>query len=350
MEANQYIRANFMWISLAAVLLLVFAACGSRDAASTQEPARTATPETSLGDHPPGTAEVVVITAGPLATAESVVATAEPLIATAEPRIVAPEPGASSSRSGATQARGSRAGECVCRWQLTFEDEFEGDRLDTTIWDTGYKAGDKEAQYYVEDAFELEDGILKIRAEERQVNDRKYASGIITTQGTFDQRYGRFVVRAKVPAGQGLWPAFWLMPSSRTHPPEIDVFEILGHEPDTVYMTNHWRDESGRKAFETRGFKGSDFSQNFHVYRIDWMPDEIVWLVDGYERARETRGIPDGPMFLLLNLAVGGEWPGYPDETTPFPSYLEVDYVRAYAWTCPDIAAEEPQDEDLQTE
>ena len=284
-----------------------------------------------------------------LTTSEPVITTAEPVVTTSEPEITSqslagdsgepdrdPEPylEGNGSRLYELQDRQAPAGVGECDWELTFEDNFEGDELDTDLWDTGYKAGDHEAQYYVEDAFELEDGILRIRAEERQVRDREYASGILTTQDIFDQTYGRFTIRAKVPAGQGLWPAFWLLPSSENYPLEIDVFEILGHEPDTAHMTNHWRGDDGRSTFHTRGSQGPDFSQEFHVFEIIWRPGEIVWFINGVERARETRGIPDEPMFMLLNLAVGGKWPGYPDDSTHFPSYLEVDYVRVYEWAC----------------
>jgi hypothetical protein len=222
-----------------------------------------------------------------------------------------------------------------CGWVVTFQDNFEGYSLDLSRWDTGYKAGDHEAQYYVDDVFTVEDGILRIRAEERQVRDRTYASGIITTEGIFAQQYGHFEARVRIPAGQGLWPAFWLLPATPNYPVEIDVFEILGHTPDRAYMTNHWRDPDVRHNSHTYGYRGPDFSENFHTFGMTWTEDEIVWFIDGVERAREDRGIPQEPLFLLLNLAVGGKWPGYPDDTTPFPSDFEIDYVRVYKWSCP---------------
>jgi hypothetical protein len=349
-------------IILGGVLILSFANLdpqaadnlNGEESSATAAPNETTltTPDPSLSNTEPAPTDTETV----LTTAEPVVTTAEPVVTTAEPEITsqlitgnAGEPGRDQesdiegygNRSDGSQDRQTQAGVGECDWELTFEDNFEGDDLDTKLWDTGYKAGDHEAQYYVDDAFELEDGILKIRAEERQVRDREYTSGILTTQDIFDQRYGRFTIRAKVPVGQGLWPAFWLLPSSENYPLEIDVFEILGHEPDTVYMTNHWRDEdSGKSTFHTRGFQGPDFSQEFHIFEIIWRPGEIVWFVNGVERARETRGVPDEPMFLLLNLAVGGKWPGYPDDSTPFPSYLEVDYVRVYEWTCLEDAGE----------
>jgi hypothetical protein len=338
---------------------------GTEDGVITRAPSKTAEPSGKGSEDQVRTPEAdPEITGTAPSTQEPFVTTAEPLVTTAEPEIITAEPESSGemlpgetgenrrnqaapiegdeNRSSGKQDRNTEASIAQCDWQITFQDDFEGDKINTDLWDTGYKAGEHEAQYYVEDAFELEDGILRIRAEKRQVRDREYASGILTTQDIFDQTYGLFQVRAKVPAGQGLWPAFWLLPSSENYPLEIDVFEILGHETDIVYMSNHWRDrDSGRSTFHTRGFKGPDFSPEFHVFEVIWKSGEIIWAVDGVERSRETRGVPDEPMFMLLNLAVGGKWPGYPDDSTPFPSYLEVDYVRVYEWSCSEDNSED---------
>jgi hypothetical protein len=363
MQLNSIRSIYLLLIVLGGAILLALA---SLDPQATQEPNHEEGPEqgeitldlSRTSDQAPRiTNTATTSTEARVKTPEPEITTAEPEIATAEPEIVTElstgnmnengrsiEPGSEQNRDNSddSYSRQFQSGLEICDWEITFEDNFEGDELDKELWDTGYKAGEHEAQYYVEDAFELKDGILRIRAEARRVDDRKYASGILTTQDIFDQRYGRFLVRAKIPAGQGLWPAFWLLPSSENYPLEIDVFEILGDQTDTVYMTNHWRDEdTGKSTFHTRGFQGPDFSQEFHIFEIIWKPGEIIWFVNGVERARETRGIPDEPMFLLLNLAVGGKWPGYPDETTPFPSYLEVDFVRVYEWTCQEEISEE---------
>jgi hypothetical protein len=351
MKENYTDLTRILVLLLAASLVIAVAACSSpkpldeqdlpqtgekgvlRSPEDTPAPQSTQAPVTST-EETQETSGQAIQTEEPQVTEEPIIQTEEPQV-TEEPILRTEEPQTGSRPSGMSRAYPVIEGEDACRWETTLEDKFEGDRLDTSKWETGYKAGTKEAQYYVHDAFEFEDGILKIRAEERQVRDREYASGILTTRYSFDQKYGRFEVRAKMPAGQGLWPAFWLLPTSQNYPLEIDVFEFLGHQTDTVYMTNHWRGKDGRSTFQTYGFKGPDFTQDFHVFEIRWNEEEIVWYIDWVERARETRGIPHEPMFLLLNLAVGGEWPGYPDDTTPFPSYLEVDYVRVYEWVCP---------------
>ena len=221
-----------------------------------------------------------------------------------------------------------------CGWSPTFFEDFNGKSLDYTNWRSDYPAGERERQQYTRDAFELEDGLLKIRADKRQVDDRQYASGIITTQGLFDQEYGRFEIRAKMPSGRGFWPAFWLLPTSENYPLELDVLEVLGHEPDTVNMSHHWRAADGSTQDMTQTYSGPDFSKGFHNFSLEWSADSLVWRVDGIERAQASDGIPHEPMFLLVNLAVGGAWPGDPDATTQFPGYYQIDYVRVSNWFC----------------
>jgi beta-glucanase (GH16 family) len=221
-----------------------------------------------------------------------------------------------------------------CGWSPTFFDDFSGNILDYTKWRSDYPAGERERQYYVSDAFELEDGLLKIRADKRQVDDRQYSSGIITTQELFDQQYGRFEIRAKLPSGKGMWPAFWLLPIRKNYPLELDVLEVLGDQPDTIHMSHHWRASDGSTQDMTRSYSGPDFSKGFHNFSLEWSADSLIWRIDGIERARAADGIPHEAMFLLVNLAVGGAWPGDPDETTPFPGYYLVDYVRVSSWFC----------------
>ncbi len=196
-----------------------------------------------------------------------------------------------------------------------------------------------ELQAYVPDAFHLRGGILCLRAEKRSAvyarKRRAYTSGMMTTFHKFSQQYGRFEVRCRVPSGSGFWPAVWLLPVSEAWPPEIDVLEILGNAPTVAHFTNHWgKDASGQHRQHGETMTGVDFSRDFHVFAIEWKPASITWFVDGRERARSTEGIPHQPMFLLLNLAIGGNFdtglPGTPGRATPFPSCFEVDYVRVY--------------------
>ncbi|HWW00765.1 MAG TPA: glycoside hydrolase family 16 protein [Candidatus Acidoferrum sp.] len=222
-------------------------------------------------------------------------------------------------------------------WKLTFSDEFKGGSLDTNKWNPNDPLGrerNHELQAYVNDAFEVQGGMLRVKAEKREGlydgKQRAYTSGMMTTHGKFSQQYGRFEIRCRVPKGKGMWPAFWLLPEPRGWPPEIDVLEILGHEANKVYMTHHFRDEQRQHKSEGGSWTGPDFSDGFHEFAAEWSPDRIVWQVDGVERFRSDKSIPNGKMYVLVNLAVGGDWPGAPNEKTVFPSAMEVDYVRVY--------------------
>ena len=222
-------------------------------------------------------------------------------------------------------------------YKLIFSDEFKGARLDGKKWIDSYPFGERthsnnEQEYYATDAVLVEKGLLRFKAERREMNGKPYTSGMATTFGKFSQAFGWFEVRAKFPRGKGLWPAFWLLPESgKAWPPEIDILEILDHEPNIVYMTNHWRTETGTHH-EGKGekFVGPDFSADFHTFALQWTPDELVWYVDGVERYATRDHIPQEKMYVLLNLAVGGDWPGMPNAETPFPSFMDVDYVRVY--------------------
>jgi beta-glucanase (GH16 family) len=222
-------------------------------------------------------------------------------------------------------------------WKLTFSDEFDGTALDLSKWnprDPWGRERNRELQAYVTNAFAVRDGVLNIRAEKRQASYsgkvRAYTSGMMTTYQKFSQQFGRFEIRCQVPKGKGMWPAFWLLPEPLGWPPEIDVLEILGHEPTKVYCTHHFRDQEREHKSDGGSWTGPDFSGGFHEFAVEWSPDRIVWFVDGIERFKSEKSIPHGKMYMLVNLAVGGGWPGDPDEKTEFPAALQVDYVRAY--------------------
>lgn len=222
-------------------------------------------------------------------------------------------------------------------WKLTFADEFDGQALDTNKWnpkDPWGRERNHEMQAYVPDAFEVRDGILRVKAEKRQAayagKERAFTSGMMTTYKKFSQEFGRFEIRCRVPKGKGMWPAFWLLPEPIGWPPEIDVLEILGHEPAKLHMTHHFRDEQRQHRSHGSSWNGPDFSADFHEFAVEWSPQAIVWFVDGTERFRSEKDIPHGKMYMLVNLAVGGDWPRAPDENTHFPAVFEVDYVRVY--------------------
>jgi beta-glucanase (GH16 family) len=220
-------------------------------------------------------------------------------------------------------------------WKLAFQDEFEGASLNEQIWQTQFpwgrdRSSSGELQWYAEDAFKVANSKLQISAKPMQPGEsHPYSSGLISTHKSFATEYGRFEIRCKLPRGQGLWPAFWLLPTDETWPPEIDVFENIGNEPNTVHMTTHWS-ENGNHRQNGNEFVGPDFSDGFHTFAVEWSESTIAWFVDGVERHRVQNGSPRGQMYLLANMAVGGQWPGAPDATTQFPATFEIDYIRAY--------------------
>jgi beta-glucanase (GH16 family) len=222
-------------------------------------------------------------------------------------------------------------------WKLTFSDDFDGNALDLKKWnpvDPWGRERNQELQAYVTNAFAVSNGILRVQAEKVGAfyagKPRAYTSGMMTTYGKFSQQHGRFEIRCRVPKGKGMWPAFWLLPDPLEWPPEIDVLEVLGHEPGKVYMTHHFRNQQHEPKSHGGAWIGPDFSAGFHEFAVEWSPERIVWFVDGVERYRSENSIPQGKMYMLVNLAVGGKWPGAPDANTPLPGAFEVDYVRAY--------------------
>ena len=244
---------------------------------------------------------------------------------------------------------------------LLFADEFDGASLDGNKWSTCYwwSAPDNgctigsnaELEWYQPSGALVSDGTLKLRAERRTVvaqpsgKTYDYTSGMVTTGGIehvrapqFAFTYGYAEARVKVPAGRGLWPAFWLLPkdglpnSSPDSRPEIDVVEIIGDKPAEANFNFHYRTASGATGDRGSEWVGPDFSAGWHTFAIDWHPGAIVWYVDGVERWRfaDAANVPAEPMYLLLNLAVGGTWPGSPDASTAFPADYQVDYVRVW--------------------
>jgi beta-glucanase (GH16 family) len=228
-------------------------------------------------------------------------------------------------------------------WILTFEDNFELTSLDTNKWhphDHFCGVRNNELQAYIPENVIIENGLCKLKCEKKNANYgycglssivKEYASGIIISMNKFDQKYGYFEIRCKIPKGKGYWPAFWLLPYNKW-PPEIDILEILGHEPNKVYMTNHYI-VNGQHQSTGSSFLGPDFSKDFHTFGVEWDSLKLVWYVDSIERFRSTNGIPQEPFYILINLALGGSWPGSPDSTTIFPGFFEIDWVRAYKKT-----------------
>jgi beta-glucanase (GH16 family) len=157
-----------------------------------------------------------------------------------------------------------------------------------------------------------------------------YVSGMINSGHSFAHRFGYFEMRAKLPWGAGLWPAFWLVPSDGTASHEIDVMEEVGQNPRTLYTTLHvFRPE--HEVYSRRTIV-ADMTRSFHAFGVDWERDEITWYFD-HNPVFQVRSPHDlnKPMFMIVNLAVGGPMPGYPDDSTPFPSAMLIDYIRVYS-------------------
>jgi Glycosyl hydrolases family 16 len=159
---------------------------------------------------------------------------------------------------------------------------------------------------------------------------RSYSSGLLTTKASFSQTYGVFEIRARMPEGKGLWPAFWLLPVSGDWPPEIDVLEILGDKPDKLYCSWH-SNVGGQHSADTKTIDVPDTSAGFHTYSLEWTKDVVNWYFDEIQVASHpTPQDFHQPMYMLVNLAVGGHWPGDPNSSTRFPATYSIDWIRAY--------------------
>lgn len=230
---------------------------------------------------------------------------------------------------------------------LTFADEFDKPTLDRSRWSTNYTnvlaTLPGELQIYTPDSFSASQGQLKIRAEKRSVDGFAYTSGAMTTFGSFTQAYGYFEIRARVPSGAGLWPALWMLPADKSWPPEIDILEFLGRDKANVWMTYHWVDGKGAHQKDGGGASSPDWTADFHTYGLQWRPGLLVWYIDAKEVKRvQGTHVASDPMFLLLNLAIGGDWAGPPNASTRFPATFDIDYVRAYQYD--DLPVAPPKD------
>ncbi|MDB1086147.1 lectin [Streptomyces sp. ACA25] len=283
-----------------------------------------------------------------LLTAAAALAVGCTLLSPSSPALGGTNDAGSPAAAGAEEAAGTA---------VTFFDDFTGPAgapVDSSKWqlETGDNVHNHELQYYTAgnaNAALDGQGHLVITAREENPGNYdcwygrcEYTSARLNTAGKFAAQYGRVEARIKVPRGQGMWPAFWMLgddfadigwPQSG----EIDIMENVGYEPDTVHGTLHGPGYSGGGGIGT-GYTlpgGRHFADDFHTFAIDWAPDSITWSVDGNVYQHRTPADLGGnewvfnkPFFLILNLAVGGEWPGYPDETTVLPQELVIDYVR----------------------
>jgi beta-glucanase (GH16 family) len=218
------------------------------------------------------------------------------------------------------------------RYSLVFHDEFNGDQLDRKLWRTEMRWGPETQgllEHYSPEALRVRNGVLTITASKSK-SGRPYTSGAVASFDSFHFTYGYVEMRAKTPAGQGLFPCFWLLPRDRSGSDEIDVLELLGNEPGRAFFTLHYFDGPKRGKYHS-WYDGPDFSTGFHTFGADWQPGSVVWYVDGVERYRvKNVHVPSIPMYLIANFSVGGPWGGPPDDTAPFPSDFQIDYIRVY--------------------
>ena len=245
----------------------------------------------------------------------------------------------------------------------TFADEFDSLSLFKTghggTWWTVYGSGggpvlnhtltsNNERQLYVDptyagtgplplglNPFSINNGVLDITATNAPswaqpfLSGYQYVSGLLNTKTTFAQQYGYFEVRAKLPSGQGLWPAFWLLPSNFQGTPELDIFEQKGGDPSTIYQSAH--SKLATSPPYSPALVHLENPDQFHTFGLKWDQNYLVWYIDGVETSRQlTAPNMNTPMYILLDLAVGGFFPGDPDATTVLPASMSIDYVHVY--------------------
>lgn len=241
-------------------------------------------------------------------------------------------------------------------YNLLWSDEFDGDTLDETIWtrevrEPGWTNNELQEYTTSDENIFVSDGHLVLKAVKSEVNGSDYyTSGKVNSQNKADFQYGKVVVSAKVPEGQGLWPAIWMMPQDESYygqwPKcgEIDIMEVLCNDTTTSYSTIHYGEPHAEQQGTLTLDEGS-FASEFHEYSVEWEPGEMRFYTDGIlvltvndwftaEPGQDDKPYPapfDQPFFVQMNLAVGGNWPGNPDETTDFENAeFQIDYVRVY--------------------
>lgn len=234
-------------------------------------------------------------------------------------------------------------------WNLSWSDEFNGTSIDPNKWgyDIGTGAaqglwgwGNGELQYYTDDLenARVENGDLVITAIEEDYAGSAYTSARLVTRNKFSQTYGKWEARIDLPTGQGIWPAFWMLRENNPWPGEIDIMELVGNAPWSCHGTAHWGEVNNVQSMGGSIY-ADDWTTAYHTYTVEWWPDHLRWSVDGqvYFELDRTQVTPDHPWLfaedyhMLLNVAVGGGWPGSPDGSTVFPQEMKVDWVRVYA-------------------
>jgi len=237
-------------------------------------------------------------------------------------------------------------------WKLVFEEEFKQPTLDLSKWSYdigGHGFGNKEWQYYTDcknNVF-IDNSQLVLKALQEVYQDSNYTSGKVFTKDKFSFQYGKVEIKAKLPIGKGMWPAIWMMPDDKEGGwpacGEIDIMEQIGHEPNKIYGTIHYGIPhtyfGGNITLENE-----TFADRFHVFGLEWDETLIKWTLDGEVYHQETKWFSkyrngnekvypapfNKKFYLIINLAVGGKWPGYPDNSTLFPQEFRIEYVKVF--------------------
>lgn len=250
-----------------------------------------------------------------------------------------------------TEDRGYSTPTTYPGYTLAWSDEFNGAAINASDWnfEIGNGSGgwgNNELEYYTNSSKNsfVSNGNLIIEARKEEMGGFNYTSTRMTTQNKRVFRHGRIDIRAKLPIGKGIWPALWMLGANINTigwPAcgEIDIMELVGNTPSTTHGTAHWKNIGGTNSSKTGSYNlsGGNFSQEFHVFSIIWEQDIIQWYVDDvlFTTVSATDVNPatypfNSDQFFIFNLAVGGNWPGAPDNTTTFPKRMFVDYVRVF--------------------
>ena len=230
-----------------------------------------------------------------------------------------------------------------CTWKLVWSDEFNGTTLDTKAWNVANTNAvyNNEMEAYSPTSVVVTNGSLRIDAKKQTYLSQPYTSGKIDSQNKRYFTYGRFEARMKLPKGQGFWPAFWLWPNDDSLPyREIDIMEAIGSNTKNI-ETTCWVGGDSWDVADSIGWDYTmsvDFSLDYHIYAAEWKPGQIDYFVDTVKvfsclksnAPQWQLDIPTNQMFIIFNLAVGGDMPGSPSSTTVFPNSMYVDYVRVY--------------------
>ena len=239
------------------------------------------------------------------------------------------------------------------KWKLVWNDEFDKSSVDTTKWSFQFGNGapelpgwgNNELQFYQPQNASVSNGILTISAKKEAFGGFSYTSARMRTINKGDWKFGKIVARIKLPKGKGMWPAFWMMPTDNIYggwpqSGEIDIMEFHGDNIQKVYGTCHygppWPKNLNKGDSVT--IPAGNFSETFHDFSLEWKKDTLQWFVDNRQYFIVTKkdiassNWPFNEKFhIILNCAVGGNWPGNPDSSTTFPQTMQVDYVRVYA-------------------